>query len=134
MNFFVSGQIEDVQHIRIVMDAITATGHVITHDWTASDTMLGGREEKLKNLEETGRRAKADIDGVISADVYVLSSNNQQVGKGMYVELGAALALFETIGKPKVYIIGELHHLSVFYLHPSIIRRKDIGGVLADFR
>jgi hypothetical protein len=130
MKFFISGQIEDAPNVRHQMNLVEAAGHHITHDWTATDTFLGGREAKLQNRTETGQRAAKDIQGVIESDVYVLSSDNDAPGKGMYVELGAALALHEATGKPAVYVIGKMNHLSVFYLHPAVVHLPTIHDVL----
>lgn len=132
MKFFISGQIDDADNIKTILAKVKKAGHTITHDWTATDTFLGSAQDKLSNLGESQVRAKNDIDGVINCDVYVLSSDNQNVGKGMYVELGAAIALSETTGTPKIYVIGELNHLSLFYLHPSVTLKKNIQEVLED--
>lgn len=130
MKFFISGQIDDATNVRAQMDEVTAAGHTITHDWTATDVFLGSSDAKLANQDESGKRAAKDIVGVVDCDVYVLSSDNQSVGKGMYVELGAALALNEKVGKPQVYIIGKMNHLSVFYLHPAVKQMGTIADVI----
>lgn len=132
MKFFVSGRFDDTHNVRMVIDALIAHGHSITHDWTQSDTLLGGTAEKLNNTAESGMRAQDDINGVLDADVYVLLSNNATVGKGMYVELGAALAAHQLHKRPKVYVIGPRNHLSVFYLHPTVIHKNTIEDVLTD--
>ena len=133
MKFFISGSINDSSNIKAIMKIVEDAGHQVTHDWTTTDAFLGGSQEKLNNLDESRSRAKKDIDGVLNCDVYVLCSDNKKVGKGMYVELGAAIALHETRGYPKLYVIGELNHLSLFYLHESVKRRRNIQEVLQDF-
>jgi hypothetical protein len=130
MRFFISGQIDDVANVRKLMDRVKIAGHTITHDWTVTDVFLGSPEAKLKDKQETGMRAAKDIQGVVSSDVYVLLSDNEQVGKGMYVELGAALALNAITGKPKVYVIGKMNHMSVFYLHPAVVHMANIEEVI----
>ncbi len=123
MNIFVSGQIEDLEYVRSVQAALKIAGHIITHDWTINEggaKMLGSREDKLNNREEAARRASNDLSGVVDSDVYVICTNNQNMGRGMYVELGAALALNEKIGTPQVFLVGEMNHMSIFYLHPAI--------------
>jgi hypothetical protein len=50
----------------------------------------------------------------------------------MYVELGAALALKETTGKPEVYVVGRMNHMSVFYLHPSVKARDTLEEVIKE--
>lgn len=134
MKVFISGQLDQSEEIRGYMDLFEQAGHVVTHDWTASDVFLSSREAKLANMEESGKRAAADISGVINADVYILCSDNVKPGKGMLVELGAALALAQTdsSGLRKVYIVGQMNHISVFYLHPIVIHKKSIAEVLED--
>lgn len=131
MRFFISGQISDFKNIQRIMNQVKNAGHSITHDWTSTDTFLAGAEDKLANEIESSIRAKNDIQGVIDSDVYVLSSDNNNVGKGMYVELGAAIALYEKTGSPDIYVIGSLNHLSLFYLHPAVTKCKSIEEVLA---
>lgn len=116
MKAFVSGQLNDKEQIREVYSKLQAIGFEITHDWTRTDNLT----DKLANPEESGKRAAKDITGVVESDVYILVSDNEKPGKGMYVELGAALALNEKTGKPDIYLIGKQNHLSIFYLHPKI--------------
>ncbi len=134
MNVFVSGRIDDIESVREVMRKIVASGHKITHDWTRTDTFLGGAVDKLNNIAESGLRASKDIQGVLDADVYLLVSSNATLGKGMYVELGAALAAHQLLNKIQVYIIGPMNHLSVFYLHPAVIHKDTIEEVLAHLK
>ena len=132
MKFFISGQIDEAPTIETMIQTVRASGHDITHDWTITDTFLGGSEQKLHDRIETGRRAKADIQAVIDSDIYVVSTDNTKIGKGMCVELGAAIALYETTGKPKVYVVGKMNHLTIFYLHPSVKSLNTIDDVIAD--
>jgi nucleoside 2-deoxyribosyltransferase len=92
--------------------------------------MLAGNEAKLANLDETAHRAQLDIQGVIDCDVYVICSDNEKADKGMYVELGAALALHETTGVPRIYLVGKMNHMSVFYFHSAVTRVDTIEDVL----
>lgn len=133
MKIFVSGQIGDVDNIRNIQQRLIDAGHQITHDWTRNETgdkMLAGDAAKLADIQETGKRAKSDIQGVIDADVYVLCTDNAKVGKGMYAELGAALALNSTRKIPAVYILGTLNHMSVFYFHPAVVRLRDVEELI----
>lgn len=132
MKVFVSGQLDDVDFVNSVQTKLKDAGHIITHDWTSSDVFLGSSEAKLNNPDEAGVRAEKDIQGVIDADVYVICTSNESLGKGMYVELGAALALAQSY-KPdmKIFVLGKLNHLSVFYLHPMAIRVKTIEELIS---
>lgn len=112
-----------MDNVRNVQEQLRKAGHTITHDWTRNETgdnMLAGDKDKLADIVETGRRAQLDIQGVIDADVYVMCTDNTKAGKGMYAELGAALALHETTKKPDVYLLGKKNHMSVFYFHPAV--------------
>ncbi len=129
---FVSGQLGDVESVQDAYKTLEDAGHIITHDWTKSDVFLSSKEAKLANKAEAGARAAKDLDGVVDCDVYILLSNNREVGKGMYVELGAALALNKTTGKPEVYVVGEMNHMSVFYLHPSVKHKDTLEEVIIE--
>jgi len=133
MKIFVSGQILDTVYVHSVQKRLRDAGHKITHDWTVNETgekMLATIEDKLKDVTETSRRAQLDIDGVINADAYVICTNNTTAGKGMYVELGAALALYETRGKPRIFVLGEMQHMTVFYFHPAVTHVKTIDELI----
>lgn len=130
MRVFVSGQIDEKQRIQHVFRQLQESGFEITHDWTRTDDV----GDKLENRTEAGARAAKDISGVVAADVYVLMSDNANVGKGMYAELGAALALKELTGKPDLYVVGPMNHLSIFYLHPSITHLDNIDGLMAHLK
>lgn len=103
----------------------------ITHDWTRTDDISNGYAD---NPAEAGKRAKLDIDGVCAADVYILMTNNDSPGKGMYVELGAALALAERTKKPEIYVVGPKNHESIFYYHPRARHFEDIDACLEDIQ
>ena len=128
MKVFVSGQLGEKAAVRRAYGKLRAAGLEVTHDWTRTDNI----GDKLLAREESGKRAALDIQGVIEADVYVLLSDNREVGKGMYVELGAALAMKSTTGRPDVFIVGPLNHLSVFYLHPAIRIVTSVDDVVAE--
>ena len=133
MKVFVSGQIGDIDNVRVVQDALRQVGHEITHDWTrneAGDKMLIGRQAKLDNPEETAKRAVFDINGVLDADAYVICTNNESQGKGMYVELGTAIAMAESRKGLKIYLLGEMNHMTIFYLHPKVGRVESVEALL----
>jgi hypothetical protein len=133
MKIFVSGQINDLDYVRSVQEEFVKAGHQITHDWTHNETgekMLAGREAKFANPEEAGKRALKDLQGVIDCDVYVICTENEKMGKGMYAELGAALALNMTTGLPDIYLLGNREHASIFYFHPTIIFRNSAVEII----
>lgn len=135
MKIFVSGQIDDYEYVQDVQDQFIKAGHTISHDWTVNETgssFLATAEQKINNSDESSRRAFNDIQGVVDADAYVICTSNKKIGKGMYAELGAALGLFHKEGKPWVYLLGDMEHLSIFYLHPAIKRVKSVNDIIED--
>jgi hypothetical protein len=48
----------------------------------------------------------------------------------MYAELGAALALNVTAAAPKIYLLGAMNHMSVFYFHPSVTRLNSTDALI----
>lgn len=126
MKAFVSGQLSEFAEVRSLQSDLEKRGIQITHDWTRTDPIA----DKRRNRTEAGRRAALDITGIVDADVYVLLTDNKTAGKGMYVELGAALALHETTGKPSIHVVGAMNHLTIFYLHPEIIHHESVSGFL----
>lgn len=130
---FVSGQIGDVDSVRKVQDTFVKSGHHITHDWTRNETgdkLLVGEKAKFDNPDEAARRAKLDMQGVIESDIYVICTDNEKPGKGMYVELGGALALHKTTGKPSIFLLGKMAHSSIFYFDPAVQRADSAQAIL----
>jgi hypothetical protein len=72
-----------------------------------------------------------DIQGVIDSDAYVICTDNTKAGKGMYAELGSALTLNAINQVPKIYLLGAMNHMSVFYFHP-VVKRLDSLDELVD--
>lgn len=128
MNVFVSGQLNEKRKIRKIFKALLRQGHHITHDWTRTDN-LG--PDYRSQADEAGRRAQLDINGVAAADLYILITDNLAQGKGMYVELGAALALAVQRGAPEIIVVGPRNHESIFYYHPVARHFETIEDCLA---
>lgn len=126
MKVFVSGQIQEKERIQKALARLEEAGLTVTHDWTRTEDLI----DRVTQAEEAGRRAALDIQGVLAADVYILISDNKEPGKGMYAELGAALALKELRGSPEVFVVGPQHHQSIFYLHPSVRSVAELEEVL----
>lgn len=126
MKAFVSGQLNEKVRIRAAYDQLAKAGIEVTHDWTTTDNI----GDYSANAREAGYRAKLDVQGVIEADVYILLTDNQICGKGMYVELGAALALASISGSPAVCIVGPRNHESIFYYHPLARHFADLRSCL----
>lgn len=61
----------------------------------------------------------------------VLVVASEHDGRGMFVELGAALARARRGDLHHVVVVGRIRHESVFYLHPSVVRVADVEEWLA---
>lgn len=126
MKVFVSGQLKEKDRIRDVYAQLVDAEIEITHDWTNTDNI----GDYATNAREAGVRADLDVRGVLDADAYVLMTDNRHCGKGMYVELGAALALASIKGTLEVCIVGPKNHESIFYYHPLARHFADFDSCL----
>lgn len=101
---YVASACEDMQRARSVMTALRARGHEITFDWTPHVEAFGsGGGPRRQNAER-------DLDGVRRAEVVlVLAPAEKHVGCGMWIELGAALALAK-----RAVITGVLRDRTIF--------------------
>lgn len=129
MKIYVAGPLADIENIQAVQSAVMAAGHELTLDWTRGpDVTLvegyGSLPEASANL------ATNDLDAVLSADA-VLVVMSEHDGRGMYVELGAALTRASRGDLKHVVILGPIQHESVFYYHPAVQRVSDVDGWLA---
>ena len=53
-------------------------------------------------------------------------------GRGMFVELGAALTRARRGELDHIVIVGEIHHESVFYFHPLVQRVPAVQDWLSE--
>ena len=127
MNVFVSGQINEKEGIQRIYSALEEIGIFITHDWTQTDDVAKSEKDSI----EAGKRAEKDILGVCKADIYLIITDNARCGKGMYVELGAALALAESGKDISIYVVGPKNHPSIFYSHPRCAHFNTIDLCIA---
>jgi hypothetical protein len=97
MQIYVGAKWEEKPRVRALYARLRAAGHVITHDWTQeNDEGLLGNARLRYHLTCAGQ----DIHAVIRAELVVILPHPQ--GKGMYAELGAALAL-----QRPILIVGD---------------------------
>lgn len=129
MKIYVAGPLADIETVQTVQSAVVAAGHELTLDWTQGpDVTLvmdyGSLPEISANL------ATSDLDAVLSADA-VLVVMSEHDGRGMFVELGAALSRASRGDLDHVVIVGSIRHESVFYYHPAIQRVSAVDDWLA---
>lgn len=117
MKFYVASSIKNKDNVQDVFDDLKAKGHEVTTDWTLTDDIP--EEERSWKRDYLRSIAKRDFEGIRECDIFVLLSKPSE-GRSMYVELGLALALHETTGKPSVFVVGPDNNESVFYFHHAV--------------
>jgi hypothetical protein len=119
MKVYVAGSLADVVAVQAVQSAVKTAGHSVTHDWTRDlDVALNDYAE---DPDAAARIASTDLLAVLEADALVLVAN-EQPGRGMFVELGAALACVARGQSMEVVVVGSQADDSVFYFHPAVQR------------
>lgn len=99
MRIYVAGKYgpETNKRVNEVQAALVKAGHKITYDWTRDESADGGG---------TPSQAMKDMNGVLTADVFVLVAERMDVVYcGAIAEFGMALAT----GVP-IYILGRALH------------------------
>lgn len=102
------------------MKELEHLGYSITFDWTTIPHL----RPYEANADESAEAAVLEIGGVTAADVLVLLSHER--GVGMFVELGAALAL----GKP-VIAVSDIPVRTMFLFHPNVTTVADTHEAIA---
>lgn len=128
MKIYVAGPLADVATVRAVQSTVVAAGHELTLDWTEDASPVG---DYGSQLDVSGKLAQAELNAVMAADaVLVIASEHD--GRGMFVELGAALARTKQGELAHVVIVGEIRHESVFYFHPVVQRVASVQAWIDD--
>lgn len=127
MQIYVSGPVSDTRTVRRVQDAVLAAGHELTLDWSADVSFAEGYASQL---ERSARMAREELDAVLAADAVLVVASRHD-GRGMFVELGAALAQASRGELDHVVLVGEIRHESVFYFHPLVQHVAAVGDWLA---
>ncbi len=127
MKVYVSGPVSDVVTVRNVQDAVVAAGHELTLDWSADVSFAAGYASQV---ERSAAMAQEEVDAVLAAEAVVVVASRHD-GRGMFVELGAALALASRGELDHVVLVGQIHHESVFYFHPLVQRVPAVEDWLA---
>ena len=118
MRIYVAGPVADTVTVQKVQDAVLAAGHELTLDWSADVSFAEGFANQI---DRSARMAGEELDAVIAADAVLVVASRHD-GRGMFVELGVALARASRGDLDHVVLIGEIHHESVFYFHPLVQR------------
>ena len=114
-----AGPLADTEKVQAVQSAVVAAGHELTLDWSRGPDVKF--DDYVSLPEVSAELATDDLDAVLTADA-VLVVASEHDGRGMFVELGAALARARRGELKHVVVIGTIRHESVFYYHPSVLR------------
>lgn len=119
MLIYVAGTLADAERVRAVQDAVVAGGHELSLDWTR------GADAALTEYESqpaaSAAVASADLAAVLAAEAVLVVAPEHE-GRGVYVELGAALARASAGALQHVAVLGPIQHQSVFFHHPAVTR------------
>jgi len=128
MQFYVASSIKIKANVQVVFLALEGKGHEVTTNGTLTDDIPEGERRPKRDYIRT--IAKRDFEGIRECDAFVLLSEPSE-GRSMYVELGLAIAIHETTGKPSVFVVGAHNNESVFYFHPAVQSVGSLDEVLA---
>lgn len=128
MKVYVAGALDDADRVRAVQAAVVAAGHQLSLDWTReSDVTLVN--DYASDLDLSAKIATDDLDAVLDADAVLVVASEHE-GRGMFVELGAALSRASRGDLEHVVVVGPIQHESVFYYHSSVQRVPTVADWL----
>jgi hypothetical protein len=104
MRIYVASKFEERDRVKGIQRQLIAAGHTITYDWTT-------------NTEISAAQARADLDGVRTADALVLVAERDLPYCGSLVEVGIALGC-----DIPIYVIGCALDRCIFLLLPSVTK------------
>lgn len=119
MRIYVAGPLADTEQVQAVQSAVVAAGHELSLDWSRGPDVKFDDHGSLPAV--SAELASEDLDAVLTADA-VLVVASEHDGRGMFVELGAALARARRGELKHVVVIGTIRHESAFYYHPAVLR------------
>jgi len=79
--------------------------------------------------QNTATQAVLDLEGVILADVLIILAKRDFPYKGVYAELGAALAT-----DTPVWIVGNSLDSCIFTKHPLVVKFNSVDEMLIDLK
>ena len=125
MKVYVATRTGRKHEARRAQDALRALGHEITQDWTLElPTRVTPEFAERKSVE--------DLDGVARADAFILIADPG--GRGMYVELGYAMAMHAARGTPRIFAVGaaDVAVASIFCHHPSVVMVDSVDTAIKE--
>lgn len=128
MRVYVAGPVGETSTVRAIQDAVVDAGHELTLDWSRQDD--SSLSDYASAPEVSSRIAVQDLRAVLAADAVLIAASGPG-GRGMFVELGAALSRAEHGQLDHLVVIGAVHDDSVFFYHPAVQRVATVQAWLA---
>jgi len=126
MKFYVASKFEHASAVSRAIAELTVAGHAVTLDWTKHEQFDWNKPREAERL--AWKYSYLDVEGVRSADVFIMLTYNGLSMQGAYVELGVALGL----GK-LVYIVGEQPR-NIFSFYPGVRVVESLEQVIEELR
>ncbi len=128
MKVYVAGALDDAERVQAVQAAVVAAGHQLSLDWTRESDVTFVNS-CASDLDLSAKIATDDLDAVLDADAVLVVASEHE-GRGMCVELGAALSRASRGDLKHVVVVGPIQHESVFYYHSSVQRVPTVADWL----
>lgn len=128
MKFFVTGRSTNYERVKQTFDLIEQLGHAVILRWTDFPLIKPYNE----NITKAAEFSVQQINGIEKTDIFIIFAHND--GTGVFTEFGAALALAQLRGAPKIYAIGDdvVKSAAMFHYHPLVLWKGSIEEVFAD--
>lgn len=96
MRVYVAGSSKEIPRVRAMQATLVALGCTITHDWTKQVEDYGAGADQLSAADKR-RFARLDLDGIANAAMVVFLQSPVASSRGMWVEIGYAVACRERL-------------------------------------
>ncbi len=134
MKFYIAARFDNKDAVREIYKKLKEKGHEVHTDWTVHPPFYPYSSDPARCAQFSDE----DIKGAIGCDVFVLladenhngNPNSHNHGRGMFIEMGAAMATFLANGKPMVFVIGPDNDKCIFHFHHAVTRFDTIEEVL----
>lgn len=126
MKAYVAGKFERKDEVHKIYDKLEEIGINVAYDWTKHN----GVKPYKDNQEQCRTYSENEINGIIDSDIFIFLSNPERAGTTLMMELGAAIALSKSRGKPKVYAIGECTDTSPWFFNENVTRANVLEDII----
>jgi len=136
MKFYIASRFDNKEAVLQIYEKLKEKGHEVHKDWTVHQPFYPYSSDPHR----CAKYSEEDVKGAMDCDVFVLLADEKAVsenspnmhshGRGMFIELGAAISSFLLRGSPKVFVIGPDNDKSIFHFHHAVTRFDTIEEVL----